>query len=104
MDPANVREALRELRLDEEEGADWVMVKPGMPYLDVVRAVRENTTLPVAIYHVSGEYAMLKAAAQNGWIDFDRCLLESLLCMRRAGASVIFTYAAIEAARLLNSQ
>jgi porphobilinogen synthase len=101
MDPGNAREALREVRLDEAEGADWLMVKPGLPYLDVVRLVRENTVLPVAVYNVSGEYAMLKAAAQNGWLDYDRCLLESLLSMRRAGADIIFTYAAVEAARLL---
>jgi porphobilinogen synthase len=101
MDPANVREALREIRLDEAEGADLLMVKPGLPYLDVVRFVREHTSLPVAVSHVSGEYAMLKAAAQNGWLDYDRCLLESLLGMRRAGADVIFTYGAVEAARLL---
>lgn len=101
MDPANVREALREVRLDESEGADWLMVKPGLPYLDVVRFVRENTHLPVAAYHVSGEFAMLKAAAANGWIDYDRCLMESLLSLRRAGADIIFTYSAVEAARLL---
>jgi porphobilinogen synthase len=101
MDPGNVREALREIRLDEAEGADWLMVKPALPYLDVVRFVREHSSLPVAAYHVSGEYAMLKAAAQNGWLDYDRCLLESLLSMRRAGADVIFTYGAVDAARLL---
>jgi porphobilinogen synthase len=101
MDPANVREALREVALDEAEGADWLMVKPGLPYLDVVRAVREATALPVAAYHVSGEYAMLKAAAANGWLDYDRCLLESLLALRRAGADLIFTYGAIDAAKLL---
>jgi len=101
MDPANVREALREIRLDEAEGADMLMVKPGLPYLDVVRYVRDHTSLPVSVYHVSGEYAMLKAAAQNGWVDYDRCLLESLLGMRRAGADVIFTYGAVEAARIL---
>ena len=101
MDPANVREALREVALDEAEGADWLMVKPGLPYLDVVRAVREATALPVAVYHVSGEYAMLKAAAANGWLDYERCLLESLLAMRRAGADLIFTYGAIDAARAL---
>ncbi len=102
MDPANVREALREVALDETEGADWLMVKPGLPYLDVVRAVRENTALPVAVYHVSGEYAMLKAAAANGWLDYDSCLLESLTAFRRAGADLIFTYGAIDAARLMN--
>ncbi len=103
MDPANVREALREVRLDEAEGADWLMVKPGLPYLDVIRAVRDATPLPVAAYQVSGEYAMLKAAAQNGWLDYNQCLLESLLCLRRAGADIIFTYGAVEAARLLRS-
>lgn len=103
MDPANVREALREVRLDEAEGADWVMVKPGLPYLDVIRLVREHSSLPVAAYHVSGEYAMLKAAAQNGWLDYDKCLLESLVALRRAGADMIFTYAAVDAAKLLRS-
>jgi porphobilinogen synthase len=101
MDSANVRESEREIALDEAEGADWLMVKPGLPYADVIRFVRERTALPVAAYHVSGEYAMLKAAAERGFIDYDACLLESLLCLRRAGASVIFTYAAIDAARLL---
>jgi porphobilinogen synthase len=101
MDPANVREAEREVSLDEAEGADWLMVKPGLPYADVIRFVRERTSLPVAAYHVSGEYAMLKAAAERGFIDYDACLLESLLCLRRAGASILFTYAAIDAARLL---
>jgi porphobilinogen synthase len=103
MDPANVREALREISLDESEGADLLMVKPGLPYADVIRFVRENSSLPVATYHVSGEYAMLKAAAEKGWIDYDRCLLESLTCLRRAGADVIFTYGALEAARLLRA-
>ncbi|MEN8184679.1 MAG: porphobilinogen synthase [Myxococcota bacterium] len=103
MDPGNLREARRELELDEAEGADWVMVKPGLPYADVLRTVREQTALPVAAYHVSGEYAMLKAAAANGWLDFDACLLESLLCLRRAGADIIFSYGALEAARLLRS-
>jgi porphobilinogen synthase len=103
MDPGNLREALRELRLDEAEGADWVMVKPGLPYADVIRTVREQTALPVAAYHVSGEYAMLKAAAANGWLDFDACLLESLLCLRRAGADIVFSYGALEAARLLRT-
>jgi porphobilinogen synthase len=101
MDPANVREALREVALDEAEGADWLMVKPGLPYLDVVRAVREATALPIAAYHVSGEYAMLKAAAEKGWLDYPRCLLESLVALRRAGADLIFTYGALDAARLL---
>lgn len=101
MDPANRREALREIRLDEAEGADWLMVKPGLPYLDVIRLVREHSALPVAAYHVSGEYAMLCAAAERGWLDYDRCLLESLTALRRAGADIIFTYAALDAARLL---
>lgn len=101
MDPANVREALREIRLDEAEGADWLMVKPGLPYADVIRYVREHTALPVAAYQVSGEYAMLKAAAQNGWLDYDKAILETLLTLRRAGSDIIFTYAAIEAAKLL---
>lgn len=103
MDPANVREILREVRLDEAQGADWLMVKPGLPYLDVVRAVREVSSLPVSVYHVSGEYAMLKAAAERGWLDYDACLLESLLAFKRAGAKIIFTYAALDAARLLSS-
>ncbi len=101
MNPANVREALREVELDEAEGADILMVKPGLPYMDVVRFVREHSNLPVAVYHVSGEFAMLKAAAANGWLDYDKCLLESLLGLRRAGADIIFTYGALEAAELL---
>jgi porphobilinogen synthase len=101
MDPANLRECLREIELDETEGADWLMVKPALPYADVIRYVREHSTLPVAAYHVSGEYAMLRAAAQNGWLDYERCLIESLLCLRRAGADIIFTYGAIDAARVL---
>ncbi len=104
MDPRNVREAIREVALDEAEGADWIMVKPGLPYLDVISAVRGMTALPVTAYHVSGEYARLKAAAANGWIDYDRCLLESLTSLRRAGADMIFTYGAIEAATLLRDQ
>lgn len=101
MDPGNGRELLREVRLDESEGADWIMVKPGLPYADVIRRVRDASALPVAAYHVSGEYAMLKAASEKGWIDYDRTLLESLTCLRRAGADIIFTYGALEAARLL---
>ena len=101
MDPRNVREALREIRLDEAEGADWILIKPGLPYLDVIRLARETTALPVAAYHVSGEYSMLKAAAANGWLDYNACLMESLTCLRRAGADIIFTYGAIEAAELL---
>ncbi|HET9957649.1 MAG TPA: porphobilinogen synthase [Polyangiaceae bacterium] len=101
MDPGNVRECLREIELDEAEGADCLMVKPGLPYADVIRYVREHSTLPVAAYHVSGEYAMLKFAAERGVLDYERCLLESLVCLRRAGADIIFTYGAIEAARAL---
>jgi porphobilinogen synthase len=104
MDPANAREALRELMLDESEGADWVMVKPALIYADIIRLVRDHTTLPVAAYHVSGEYAMLRAASERGWLDYDRCLLESLLSLKRAGADVIFTYGALDAARLLRDR
>ncbi len=101
MDPANAREALRELALDIEEGADLVMVKPAGPYLDVVRALAEVSVVPVAAYQVSGEYAMLKAAAERGWLDERRAVLESLLAIRRAGASAILTYYARPAARWL---
>ena len=103
MDPANVREALREVELDIGEGADMVMIKPALPYLDVIHRVRAAFRVPVLAYHVSGEYAMLKAAEKNGWIDGDRVLMESLIAMRRAGADRIVTYAAREAARLLKS-
>ena len=92
MDPANTREALREVRLDIEEGADIVMVKPALAYLDVIRAVKEEVSVPVAAYNVSGEYAMLHAAAQNGWIDLHRAVRETLLSIRRAGADIIVTY------------
>ena len=101
MDPSNAREAIREIMLDEEEGADWLLIKPGLPYLDIIRLTREHSALPIAAYHVSGEFAMLKAAAEKGWLDYDSCLLESLISMRRAGADMIFTYGAIDAARLL---
>jgi porphobilinogen synthase len=101
MDPANRREGMREVASDEAEGADMVMVKPAGPYLDVIAAVRAATTLPVAAYQVSGEYAMLKAAAQNGWLDERKAVLESLLAIRRAGADVILTYYARQAARWL---
>jgi porphobilinogen synthase len=101
MDPANAREALRDAALDVEEGADLLMVKPAMAYLDVLAAMRERFDLPLAAYHVSGEYAMLKAAAQNGWLDYDRVMMESLVAIRRAGADWILTYAAREAAALL---
>jgi porphobilinogen synthase len=103
MDPANVREALKEVRLDVEEGADVVMVKPAMAYLDVVRAVREITDLPVAVYHVSGEYAMLKAAAERGWIDEERAVEETLTAMARAGADIIITYFAKDYLRRLRA-
>jgi len=98
MDPANAREALREVRLDVEEGADMVMVKPALPYLDVIRRVREETELPVCAYQVSGEYSMIQAAAQNGWLDGRAAALESLTSIRRAGADLIITYFAKEAA------
>ncbi len=102
MDPANLREALREIQLDVEEGADIVMVKPALPYLDVIAAARGCTTLPIAAYQVSGEYSMLKAAARSGWLDERRAMMESLLSIKRAGADMILTYFAKDAARLLN--
>jgi porphobilinogen synthase len=101
MDPANVREALREVELDIEEGADIVMVKPALPYLDVIARVKDTFGYPTAAYHVSGEYAMLKAAAMNGWIDERRAMLETLTAIKRAGADIIITYFAREAARAL---
>ena len=101
MDGANLREALREIALDVEEGADMIMVKPAMPYLDVIAAARERFDVPVAAYQVSGEYAMIEAAARNHWIDHARVIMESLTSIRRAGASIILTYYAKEAARLL---
>ncbi len=101
MDPANTDEAIREVALDLQEGADMVMVKPGMPYLDIVRRVKTELAVPTYAYHVSGEYAMLKAAAQNGWLDEKACVLEALLCFKRAGADGILTYYAIDAARWL---
>ncbi len=102
MDPANVREALREATLDVEEGADILMVKPAMAYLDVISRLRDEFDLPIAAYHVSGEYAMIKAAAANGWIDGEKVMHESLLSIRRAGADIIITYFAKDMARLLN--
>jgi len=101
MDGANLREAMREIELDIEEGADMIMVKPAMPYLDVIAAARDRFDLPLAAYQVSGEYAMIEAAARNNWIDRERVMMESLLSIRRAGASIIVTYYAKEAARLL---
>jgi porphobilinogen synthase len=101
MDGANVREAMREIAADIEEGADMIMVKPAMPYLDVIAAARERFDLPLAAYQVSGEYAMIEAAARNGWIERERVMMESLLSIRRAGASIILTYFAKDAAKLL---
>jgi len=101
MDPANLREAMREIELDLDEGADMIMVKPAMPYLDVIREARTRFDVPLAAYQVSGEYAMIKAAALNGWIDYERVMMESLLCIQRAGASITLTYFAKEASRLL---
>jgi porphobilinogen synthase len=101
MDGANLREAIREIELDVEEGADMIMVKPAMPYLDVIAAARDRFDLPLAAYQVSGEYAMVEAAARNGWIERDRVMMESLVSIRRAGASIIITYYAKDAARLL---
>jgi porphobilinogen synthase len=103
MDPSNGDEALREVALDIAEGADMVMVKPGLPYLDVVRRVKDAFRLPTFAYQVSGEYAMIRAAADNGWLDGERAMLESLLCFKRAGADGILTYFAVEAARRLKA-
>jgi porphobilinogen synthase len=103
MDPANAREALKEVGLDIEEGADMVMVKPALPYLDIIRAVRDRFDVPVAAYNVSGEFAMVKAAARNGWIDEQRVTLEILTSIQRAGASMILTYHAKDAARWLKT-
>jgi porphobilinogen synthase len=103
MDPGNTNEALREVALDIAEGADMVMVKPGMPYLDVVRRVKDEFGVPTFAYQVSGEYAMLKAAAQNGWLDNDGVMMESLLAFKRAGADGILTYFARDAARLMKN-
>jgi porphobilinogen synthase len=104
MDPGNSDEALREVAIDIAEGADMVMVKPGMPYLDIVRRVKDEFRVPTFAYQVSGEYAMLKAAAQNGWLDHDAVVLESLLAFKRAGADGVLTYFALDAARLLQKQ
>jgi porphobilinogen synthase len=101
MDPGNSDEALREVQLDIAEGADMVMVKPGMPYLDIVRRVKDTFRMPTFVYQVSGEYAMLKAAAANGWLDHDAVMLESLLAFKRAGADGVLSYFALDAARLL---
>ena len=101
MDPANRREATREARMDVEEGADIIMVKPGLPYLDIVRDLRNEFDLPVAVYNVSGEYSMVKAAARNGWIDEERVVMETMISFKRAGADLILTYHAPEVARIL---
>ena len=104
MDPANIREAMKEVELDMEEGADIIMVKPALTYLDVVSRIREKINRPVAVYNVSGEYAMVKAAAKNGWIDEKRIVMESLLCMKRAGADIIISYHAIDVAKWLREE
>ena len=101
MDPANGREAMREIELDIEEGADMIMVKPAMPYLDLIRQARDRFDVPIAAYQVSGEFSMIVAAARNGWLDHDRAMLESLTSIRRAGADIILTYFAKDAARVL---
>ena len=103
MDHANVREALREVEADIDEQADIVMVKPALAYLDVIRRVRERTDLPLAAYNVSGEYSMLKAAIQNGWLEEERVILETLTAIRRAGADILITYHAKEAAQWLRA-
>ena len=102
MDPANTREALREATLDVDEGADILMVKPAVAYLDIIKSLRDEFDLPIAAYHVSGEYAMIKAAGERGWIDADRVMAETLLAIHRAGADIIITYGAKEMARMLN--
>jgi porphobilinogen synthase len=104
MDPGNSDEALHEVALDLQEGADFVMVKPGLPYLDILRRVKERFGVPTFAYQVSGEYAMLKAAGAQGWIDGDACMMEALLCLKRAGADAVLTYFALEAARRLRAQ
>ena len=104
LDFANGDEAIRECALDVEEGADMLMVKPGLPYLDILARVKDEFKMPVAVYQVSGEFAMLKAASANGWLDYKKCLLETLLCFRRAGASAILTYGAVDAARWMKGQ
>ena len=104
LDPGNIREALKEAKMDQDEGADIIMVKPALPYLDVIRGVKKQVTCPVAAYQVSGEYAMIKAAAQNSWIDENKSMMESLLGIKRAGADIIITYFANAAARLIMSK
>ncbi|HET19340.1 MAG TPA: porphobilinogen synthase, partial [Chromatiales bacterium] len=104
MDPANSDEALHEVALDLQEGADMVMVKPGLPYLDIVRRIKDEFRVPTYVYQVSGEYAMLRAAAQNGWLDWEKCMLESLVSIKRAGADGILTYGALEVAGWLKGR
>ncbi len=104
MDSANVREAVKKAKLDEQEGADIVMVKPALPYLDVIRAVKQSVGIPVSAYNVSGEYAMIKAAVQKGWLDEEKVMMESLIGIKRAGADLIATYFAKEASQLINDQ
>lgn len=104
MDPANVKEALTEVQLDIEEGADIVMIKPGLPYLDVVKTIADHFTIPISVYHVSGEYAMIKAAAAKGWLNEEDTMMESLIAFKRAGASMIATYFAKEAAKLIKQR
>lgn len=102
MDPANAREALREAALDIQEGADMLMVKPGLPYLDIIKSVKDSFQMPTFAYHVSGEYAMLKAAALNGWLDYDATIMEQMLCFKRAGADGILTYSALDVAKIID--
>ena len=103
MDPGNAREALREMEVDLAEGADIIMVKPALAYLDIIKEARVRFDAPIAAYNVSGEYSMIKAAARNGWIDHDRAMMESLTSIKRAGADMIITYFAKEAAKLIRS-
>lgn len=103
MDYANSREAIKETLMDIEEGADIVMVKPAMAYLDIMRIIKDRVTVPVSAYHVSGEYAMIKAAAQRGWLDENKAILETMTSMKRAGADLIATYFAKDAVKLLNA-
>jgi porphobilinogen synthase len=102
MDPANAREAIRETEMDIDEGADIVMVKPALSYLDIIRRIKDFFEIPLAAYNVSGEYSMVKAAAQKNWIDHDRVMMEILTSIKRAGADIIITYHALEAAKLLS--
>ena len=103
MDPPNVREAMREIELDLQEGADMIMVKPALAYLDIIRLARDRYDVPIAAYQVSGEFSMIEAAAQRGWIDRDRIMMETLTSIKRAGAGIILTYFAKDAARLLGA-